>query len=85
MTDLAWDKVVPTIFFSSLTIISGYIGYTLRDLNVNISQLNTQMGAVVERIAVNTKENEILRKGQEEEFKLIYNHEGRIQSLEREK
>jgi|GEM_PF-2901648 len=85
MKSLAWEKVVPIIFFGALTVISSYIGYTLQDLNKNISQLNIQMGSVVERIAVTSKDNESIKSKQDEQTKVIYSHEGRIQSLERGK
>lgn len=83
--DLAWEKIVSAIFYSAITLIAGYIGYTLKDLNRNVSQLNLQMGTVVERLATTSRDNETLKVKQDEHTKIIYDHEGRIKSLERVK
>lgn len=85
MKDLTWDRVAPVIFFSALTLITGYIGYTLRDLNTNISQLNIQMVTAVERIAMTAKDNETVKAKQEEHTKIIYEIDGRVKVLERTK
>lgn len=85
MKDLAWDKVVPVIFYSLLTLIGGYISYTLRDLTSNVYQLNIQMGTVVERLATTSKENESLKIRQDEQGRMLYDINGRVLVLERTK
>lgn len=81
--DLSWEKVVAALFYSAITIIAGYIGYTLNNLNTNVSQLNLQMGTVVERLATTARDSEALKLKQDEHTRVIYDHEGRIKSLER--
>lgn len=83
MKDLSWDKVVPVIFYSALTLIGGYMSYTLRDLTSNVSQLNVQMGTVVVQISATAKDNEALKSQQQEQMKIIYDHEGRLRVLEK--
>jgi len=85
MKDLGWDKVAPVFFYSALTLITGYIGYTLRDLNANIFQLNIQMGSVIEKLATTSRDSEVLRVRQEDHTRSIYDLNGRVLVLEKTK
>lgn len=79
---LDWDHIVVRMFYFMVTIIGLYVSSTLKDLTKSVGQLNVQMSSVLTQLANNTDTNKELKEHQNEEAKIVWDHEVRLRSIE---
>lgn len=83
MKGLKWESVATALFFAAMTIIASLAQQSLRDLNTNVSELNTKMATVVTQMNQNTEESKSQKTVLEKQGEKLSDHEKRITILER--